>query len=412
MIPYVDEIKVRGKTVFLRVDLNVPLSRTDGSIEDDTRIQAALPTMRYLLDEGARLVLCSHLGRPKGERSDALSLAPVGALLAELLNREVVLVDEIIGEGAQQMIRHGRKDAVFLLENVRFYPGEKKNDRAFAQALAALADVYVTDAFGTAHRKHASTYGVPEIMSEVAAGFLVKKEVRCLDNLIYQPASPFVVVAGGAKVTDKLGAIENLINHVDKVVIGGAMAYAFLAAKGQGIGKSKCEEAGVAAAEAILKKASVKNVEILLPTDHVIAVPEDDADLKQPRVSDVIPTNAMALDIGPQTAKRFAQVVSAAKTIFWNGPQGFFEREEYLHGTRVVGEAIAQASAFKVAGGGDTVSAVKILGLQDKFDLISTGGGASLEYLEGSGLPGLLVLDKKRQGNIPTSPEISLEEDQ
>lgn len=393
----VKNLSLKGRKVFLRLDLNVPISGEgeNKKIDDDTRIREALPTIQYCLEQGAKVILCSHLGRPDGKRSAKYSLEPVARRLAELLDRDVLLSDEAVGEGVHQMVYHAKEHQVILLENIRFYPEEEANDPTFARRLAQLADVYVTDAFGTAHRKHASTFGVPSVMTEAAAGFLIDKELKFLNKLIEGPSHPYVLVVGGSKVTDKLKAIENLLNYVDQVIIGGAMAYAFLAAKGEPIGKSKCEPEGVAAADMILKKAAARKVEVLLPSDHVVAFPARDPDLEKPSVTGRIPDDAAALDIGPITTERFVKAISESRTVFWNGPMGFFEREQYSAGTRAVADAIANAKSVSVAGGGDTLSAVASFGNGEKFDLLSTGGGASLKYLEGRGLPGIEVLKGK-----------------
>jgi phosphoglycerate kinase len=393
----VSEIPLQGKKVFLRLDLNVPISGEGEArqIDDDTRIREALPTIQYCLEQGAKVILCSHLGRPDGKRHKKYSLEPVARRLAELLDRDVLLSEEAVGEGVHQMIHHSKEHQVILLENIRFYPEEEANDPEFARKLSHLADVYVSDAFGTAHRKHASTYGMPAVMTEKAAGFLIDKELKFLNRLLESPAHPYVLVVGGAKVTDKLKAVENLLNYVDRVVIGGAMAYAFLAAQGKTIGKSKCESEGVAAAEIILTKAKARKVEILLPVDHKVVFPAKDPGFESPQVMSEIPAEGAALDIGPRTIELFSKAVSDAKTIFWNGPMGFFEKAEYSGGTLALARAIADSSALKVAGGGDTLSAIAHFELGSRFDLLSTGGGASLKYLEGRGLPGIEILKGK-----------------
>lgn len=399
MIRYINELPIAGKTVFLRLDLNCPLDKK-GEITDDTRIREALPTIRFALEQGARLVLASHLGRPDGKIMPEFSLEPVGKYLAEALNKEVLLVHDISGDGAHQMIRHShKKDELFLLENLRFWAGEEENNADFAHELARLADIYINDAFGTCHRKHASIFGMPTHMAEVGAGFLIQKELSFLNRLIKEPEHPFVLVTGGSKVTDKLKAIDNLINHVDRLVVGGAMAYAFLSANGTKIGRSKCEAAGVAAAKGIMEKARARKVRLFLPEDHVVVYPDRDPDFTKPEIIDSadIPEGAAALDIGPKTRKRFTDAIRGAKTVFWNGPMGFFEKEGFALGTKEVAEAIAACSAIRVAGGGDTVSAIHHLLEKPEagFDLLSTGGGASLQYLEGRGLPGIDILAKK-----------------
>lgn len=393
----VTDIPLKGRKVFLRLDLNVPISGEgeNKKIDDDTRIREAVPTVKYCVEQGAKVILCSHLGRPDGKRSAKYSLEPVAKRLAELLELDVLLSEEAIGDGVHQMIHHSKEHQIILLENIRFYAEEEANDLDFARELSRLADVYVTDAFGTAHRKHASTYGMPSLMQECAAGFLIEKELKFLNRLIEGPAHPYVLVAGGSKVTDKLKAVENLLNYVDRVVIGGAMAYAFLAALKQPIGKSKCEAEGIPAAEQILRKAEARKVEVLLPIDHKVAFPAKDPDFQSPEIVDKIPEGAAALDIGPKTIEKFSRALADAKTVFWNGPQGFFEKEQYAGGSIAVARAIAESGALKVAGGGDTLSAIAAFGLENRFDLLSTGGGASLKYLEGKGLPGIEILKGK-----------------
>lgn len=398
----VKSLKLKGRRVFLRLDLNVPISMQETAqgmekkIDDDTRIREALPTIQYCIDQGAsKIILCSHLGRPDGKRGPKFSLEPVAKRLAELLDREVLLSDDAVGDGVHQMITHSKEHQVILLENIRFYSEEEANDKEFARQLSHLGEVYISDAFGTAHRKHASTYGMPSVMTECASGFLIDKELKFLNKLIETPAHPYVLVAGGSKVTDKLKALENLLNYVDRVVIGGAMAYAFLAAKKIPIGKSKCEAEGIAAAEQILKKAEAHKVEVILPVDHKIAFPAKDPEFKEVSVVDKIPDEAAAFDIGPKTIELFQRAVGDARTIFWNGPVGFFEKEQFAGGSIALARAITEAKAVKVAGGGDTLSAIQAFGLADRFDLLSTGGGASLKYLEGRGLPGIEVLKGK-----------------
>jgi phosphoglycerate kinase len=393
----VSQLELAGKKVFLRLDLNVPISGEGENkvIDDDTRIREALPTVQYCLEKGAKVILCSHLGRPDGKRSAKYSLEPVAKRMAELLDRDVLLSEEAVGEGVYQMVHHAKEHQVILLENIRFYPAEEANDMNFARELSHLADIYVTDAFGTAHRKHASTYGMPSVMTTAAAGFLIEKELKFLNRLIESPAHPYVLVVGGAKVTDKLKAIDHLLNFVDQVVVGGAMAYAFLAAMKLPIGKSKCEPEGVAAAEAILAKALTHKVEVLLPVDHKVVFPAKDPDFKNAEIVDKIPEGAAALDIGPKTIEKFSRAIGEAKTIFWNGPMGFFEKPDFSGGTLAIARAIADSKALKVAGGGDTLSAVAGFELSSRFDLLSTGGGASLKYLEGRGLPGIEILRGK-----------------
>lgn len=398
-IRFVDELEIKGKVVFLRVDFNVPISGSgeNKKIDDDTRIREALPTIQYCAERAFKVILCSHLGRPDGKRDSKYSLEPVAARLAELLGQEIYLSEELVGEGVQQLARHSRDPKIILLENIRFDAREEENAPELSEQLARLCDVYVTDAFGTAHRKHSSTFGMAEYVAEAGAGFLIQKELKFLDRLIKEPGHPYILVAGGSKVTDKLKAVDHLLNYVDQVIVGGAMAYAFLAANKINIGMSKCEKEGIPAAEQILKKAAERKVEVLLPVDHIIAYPAKDPEFKSPVVWDAkhVPADAVALDIGPKTREKFAAAISSAKTIFWNGPQGFFERPEYFAGTMAVAQAIADSGAVKVAGGGDTLSAIAQTGLAERFDLLSTGGGASLKYLEGKGLPGIEVLRGK-----------------
>ncbi len=395
-IRMVNELKLKGRRVFLRLDLNVPISAENKTIEDDTRIREALPTIQYCLEQGAsKIILCSHLGRPDGKRHPKYSLEPVGKRLAELLERDVLLAEEAVGEGVHQMIVHSKEHQIILLQNIRYYPQEEANDMEFARQLSHLAEVYVNDAFGTAHRKHASTYGMPSVMMECAAGFLIEKELKFLNKLLESPAHPYVLVMGGSKVSDKLKALEHLLNFVDRVVIGGAMAYAFLAAKNLPIGKSKCEPEGIAAAKIILKKAETHKVDLILPVDHKVAFPATDPEFKSSTVVDEIPGDAVALDIGPKTIELFTKAVSDSRTIFWNGPVGLFEKEAFTGGTIALARAIVEAKAVKVAGGGDTLSAIAAFGLQARFDLCSTGGGASLKYLEGRGLPCIEILKGK-----------------
>jgi phosphoglycerate kinase len=394
----VNQLKLKGRKVFLRLDLNVPISGEgeNKKIDDDTRIREALPTIQYCVEQGAsKIILCSHLGRPDGKRSSKYSLEPVAKRVSELLQKDVLLSEDAVGEGVHQMIHHSKEHQIIMLENIRFYPEEEANDMNFARQLSHLAEVYISDAFGTAHRKHASTYGLPSVATECAAGFLIEKELKFLNKLLESPSHPYVLIAGGSKVTDKLKALENLLNFVDRVVIGGAMAYAFLAAKKIPIGKSKCEAEGVAAAEIILKKAETHKVDVILPVDHKVAYPAKDPEFRNPSVVEKIPDDAAALDIGPKTIELFQKAVGDSRTIFWNGPVGFFEKEQFAGGSIALARAITEAKAVKVAGGGDTLSAIAAFGLSERFDLCSTGGGASLKYLEGRGLPGIEVLKGK-----------------
>lgn len=382
------DIDLKGKRVLTRVDFNVPLA--DGKVADDTRIRAALPTINYMREKGAKVILVTHLGRPKGV-TESLRLDPVASRLGEL-GVSVKKLNDCIGDEVKKAVSEMKEGDVILLENVRFYPEEEKNDPKFAQELASLADIYVNDAFGTAHRAHASTEGVARILPAVA-GFLMEKEIKFFSKVLESPERPFVAVLGGAKVSDKIGVIKNLLEKVDVLLIGGGMAYTFLKALGYEVGQSICEVDKLTLAKELLDLAKVKNVEIVLPVDVVIADRfAPDANTKVVPVSQ-IPTDWQGLDIGPQTREIFAQKVSQAKTIVWNGPLGVFEMPAFSEGTKTVGTAIANTDALKVVGGGETAEAVEKFGLADKMTHVSTGGGASLEFLEGKVLPGVAILD-------------------
>lgn len=374
-IQKINEIELVGKTVFMRLDFNVPLSAPDAEgerlVEDDTRIQEALPTIRYAMEKGAKLVLASHLGRPDGKKKPEYSMEPVARRLAVLLGQEVTLADDCVGEGIELMAQSLKNGQVMLLENLRFYPGEEANDSDYAHRLARLGQVYINDAFGTAHRKHASTYGVAQLMPIKGMGFLIEKELKYLDPLLHSPHKPFYTILGGSKVADKIKTIDSLLRQVDGILIGGAMAHAFWAAQGDtvpaGAKQPKLED--VEAARAIMRDAKRREIPLIVPADTV-----------------------EGFDIGPKTVRKFCDVLAEAKTIFWNGPLGWFEKPEYAKGTFEVARYIAGLGALKVVGGGDTVSAIKLSGEAEKFDHLSTGGGAVLEYLEGKGLPGIEVL--------------------
>jgi phosphoglycerate kinase len=389
-LPGIDDLDVAGRRVLVRCDLNVPLE--DGRITDDLRVRSSVPTLKALRDKGARLAVCSHLGRPKGKVVESLRLAAVGARLAELLGSNVTALDTITGEQAEAAC--ASDDPVVLLENLRFDPGEEANDPAFSDALAGLADAYVDDAFGAVHRAHASVVGVPERLEDKAAGLLLADEVGKLDRLLHNPDRPFVAVLGGAKVSDKLGVLDNLIDRVDALCIGGAMAFTLLKARGQSVGRSLVEEDRVGEVGQVLEAAGSKNVEVLLPRDVVAAAsPDGEADYATVMLEDI--GDRMGVDIGPQTARRFAEVITTARTVLWNGPMGIFEIEPFAAGTRAVAQALAQATdagAFTVAGGGDSAAALAELGLAGAISHLSTGGGASLEFLEGKDLPGVAAL--------------------
>ena len=395
----IDALPVEGQRTLIRVDFNVPLTGGDGDekrVADDSRIRAALPTIRYALEHGARVILTSHLGRPKGKVVPEMSLAPVGEALATMLDTEVILADELVGDGATRLVRDLRDGRILLLENSRFHPGETKNDDGLARALAELCDVYVNDAFGTAHRAHATTVGVAAHVKTNGAGFLMGTEIEALGRMLEAPRAGFVAVLGGAKVTDKIGVIDRLLPKIGALCIGGAMAYGFLIANGRKVGKSKYEDHHIRVAREVIATASKRGVELLLPDDHGCAR-EFDANAPRVDVGDVdIPEHLMGLDIGEATARRFASRLTAAKTIFWNGPMGVFEFEAFAAGTRRVASAVADANAFSVIGGGDSVRAVRESGRADDIGHISTGGGASLEFVEGRELPGLTALGWRR----------------
>ncbi|HBT48258.1 MAG TPA: phosphoglycerate kinase [Peptococcaceae bacterium] len=384
------DLDVAGKRVLVRVDFNVPLD--GGRVTDDTRIRAALPTIRYLTDKGAKTILVSHLGRPKGKVNDALRMDPVARRLEELLGRPVKKVDDCIGPEVERAVAALEPGEVLLLENIRFYPEEEKNDPEFARKMAALADVYVNDAFGAAHRAHASTEGVARYLP-AAAGFLMEKEIAIMGKALADPERPFVAVIGGAKVSDKIGVIRNLLGMVDTLIIGGGMANTFLKARGCKMGKSLVEEDKVSLAAELLTEAEKRNVKVLLPKDLVAA--EEVAPGAAHRVVSVlegVPDGWAAVDIGPETRRAFAEALQGARTVVWNGPMGVFEMEPFAAGTEAVARAVAGVQGTTIVGGGDSVAAVEKMGLADKITHISTGGGASLEFLEGRELPGVAAL--------------------
>jgi phosphoglycerate kinase len=383
------DLDAAGKRVFVRADLNVPIR--DGVITDDLRVQSSVPTLAHLLDQGARVVVASHLGRPKGAPDPASSMAPVGERLQELLGRDVVVATDVVGDDARAKADALQDGQLLLLENLRWDAGETANDDAFADALASFADVYVDDAFGASHRAHASISGIPARLPGYA-GFLLERELEVLGGLHADPKHPYVAVLGGAKVSDKLTVLENLLTRVDAIAVGGAMAFTFLVADGIDVGSSRVESDQVDTVRDLVGAARDRGVEVLLPIDVVVA-PEFAEDAPATTVpADEIPSDQMGLDIGPETGSRYAQVLTSAGSVFWNGPMGVFEWEAFAAGTRTVAQAMASTAGFTVVGGGDSAAAIREFGLDDRVDHVSTGGGASLELLEGKQLPGVVAL--------------------
>ena len=389
----IEDIDVSGKRVLVRCDFNVPLDGT--KITDDTRIVAALPTIQYLLDHNAAVILCSHLGRPKGEFNMKYSLAPVAERLSEKLGKKVVLAKDVIGEDAQKCVSEMKPGDIVLLENVRFHKEEEKNDPEFAKKLASFADIYVNDAFGTAHRAHASTEGVAHYLPAVA-GFLIKKELEIMGKALENPARPFVAILGGAKVSDKIGVINNLLDKVDTLIIGGGMSYTFQKALGGSVGNSLCENDKLDLAKEMLEKAKAKGVRMLLPVDNVCGQEFSNDTMRITVHSKQIPDGWEGMDIGPNTQALFAAEIANAATVVWNGPMGVFEFPNFAAGTRAIAQALADnQNCVSIIGGGDSAAAVEQMGYADKMTHISTGGGASLEFLEGKELPGVAALNDK-----------------
>ncbi|SHE98664.1 phosphoglycerate kinase [Marinitoga hydrogenitolerans DSM 16785] len=394
----IKDVDLKGKKVIMRVDFNVPMK--DGKITNDKRIKAALPTIKHALNEGAKVILLSHLGRPKGEPKPEFSLKPVSERLSELLNQEVKFVPEVIGEEVKKAVEGLKEGEVLLLENTRYMKGETKNDLELAKKWAELADIHVNDAFGTAHRAHASNVGIAQFIPSVA-GFLMEKEIKFLSKATANPEKPYIVILGGAKVSDKIGVINNLLEKADKILIGGAMMFTFLKALGKEIGSSKFEEDKVDLARELLSKASEKGVEIVLPIDAIIAQKlEAGVEKKIVKVEEGIDEGWMGLDIGPDSIKLFKDKLAGAKTVVWNGPMGVFEIEDFATGTKEVAMMVAditEEGAVTIIGGGDSAAAIELFGLERKVSHVSTGGGASLEFLEGKELPGIASIASKKK---------------
>lgn len=388
----IKDINLKGKKVLVRCDFNVPLDENK-KIVDNRRIVGALPTIEYLLDQDCKIILCSHLGRPKGEVKPEFSLKPVAEELTHLLNKEVKLASDVVGQNAQELTSHMEEKEIVLLENVRFMPGEEKNDPELSKQLASMAEVFVNDAFGTAHRAHSSTVGVADYLPAVC-GFLIEKEIKFLGAAIANPERPFVAIIGGAKVSDKISVIENLLDKIDLLLIGGGMAYTFYKAQGKEIGDSLCEEDKIEVAKEILKQAEEKHVTIMLPVDSHVAK-EFSNEAEDQIVGDQIPAGWQALDIGPKTIEAYQAMIQKAKTVVWNGTLGVAEFENFATGTNEIAKALAQTEATSIIGGGDSAAAVEKAGVADKMTHISTGGGASLEFLEGKELPGIACLQDK-----------------
>jgi len=399
----IQELELRGKRVFVRVDFNVPLKHNGQHWEvvDSKRIEGALETIRYIIAKEGKCILASHLGRPQGKRDPKLSLEPVGAKLSELLGQDIILTDDCVGDGAKTLSLRMRNGEVLLLENLRFHEGEEENSPDFVAKLLELADVYVNDAFGTMHRAHASTVGLPKLVADRGAGFLVQKELKYLTQLRDNPGRPFALIMGGAKVSDKIGILEQFLPKLDKVFIGGAMAYAFLKARGHEIGKSLCDEKQMQLASKILRSAEARKVKVILPVDHVVT-PSIKNTAESTLTSGVdIPQNLLGVDIGPKTLEMFQKELSGLKTLFWNGPMGIFEEPAFSRGTFELAKMIAANPALKLAGGGDSASAISQSGCEGQFDFISTGGGATLEFLEGKDFAGIKVLEFRVAGGEP-----------
>lgn len=389
---YIDQLEMKGKKVFLRVDFNVPIK--EGRVTSDTRVRAHIPTINYALERGARLIIASHLGRPKGKRVEEMSLAPVVKVLSGLLQQEVIFMNDCVGEKVREAVNKMKDGDIILLENLRFNPGEDKNDATFAKELASLCDIYIDDAFAVSHRAAASNAAITDYVKTCAAGFLLKNEIEYFKKAIVDPARPVAALIGGAKVSDKIGVLENLLEKVDKLLVGGAMAFTFLKAQGLNVGKSLCEEEMLDTARKIMQKAKDKNVQFVLPVDAICAAAAAaDAEFTTCSIKE-IPADQMGLDIGPATITLFSEALKGVKTIVWNGPMGMFELASFSKGTFALAVVVANSGALSIIGGGDTETAIKQAGQNTKMSYISTGGGAFLELLEGKTLPGIAALDK------------------
>ncbi|HSI03234.1 MAG: phosphoglycerate kinase [Myxococcota bacterium] len=389
-LPSIRDVQLEGRPVFMRVDFNVPVE--DGKITSDARIRAALPSIKHALGAGAKLALASHFGRPKGKRNKEFSLELVGDRLSELLGKDVVFAEDCVGDGVTGLVRDARAGSVILLENLRFHAQEEENDTDFSKKLAAPFEIYVNDAFGASHRAHASIVGMTHFVKQKCAGFLLEAEVKALGKMLEGAEKPFVAVVGGAKVADKLGVLKALIQRVDVLCIGGAMAYTFLKARGVEVGASKWEGDKLRDATEVMKRAKDRNVKVLLPVDHVVAEVFDENAKATIIADEDIPEGSMGLDIGPESRKRYTEVIDDAKTVFWNGPMGVFEWDKFAKGTNAIAEAVAASNAYTVVGGGDSVAAIEKAGVESRIKHISTGGGASLELLELGTLPGIEAL--------------------
>ena len=388
----IEDMQPQGKKILVRCDFNVPM--TDGKIDDAKRIVEALPTIKYLSEKGGKVILCSHLGRPKGQFDAKYSLAPIAAKISELLGKNIIMAEDVIGDDAKAKAAALKDGDIMLIENVRFHSEEEKNDAEFSKALASLAEIYVNDAFGTAHRAHSSTAGVADYLPAYG-GYLINKEISVMGKALFNPERPFVAILGGAKVSDKIGVINNLLEKVDSIIIGGAMSYTFVKALGRSIGASLCEDSKMEVALEILAKAKEKGIKIFLPIDHVVADGfSNDANI-QITNGEGIPNNWQGMDIGPASIANFTEVIEHAKTVVWNGPMGVFEFENFAVGTKEIAKAVAESGAISIIGGGDSAAAIEKLGFADKVTHISTGGGAALEFLEGLELPGVACLQDK-----------------